>query len=155
ALVDLLLHAHAADQLAAAGEGPLMVRADDGADAALGLVAQDGAAVGAEVVEGADLPVVAAEHEQRIGVDAERAIVARIRDLACGPCEDPAVPPDALQLVLIERGVVIEGARQAIAFLSLGYQSPDVPGDSVRSVNHRGAHIRAPSRISPPPRNAP
>ena len=79
ALVDVLLHAAAGNERAVAAVGPLMVGADEPADLALRLVANLRAAMPADVPQRVNLTIVVADDDQRIVVDREREVVARVR----------------------------------------------------------------------------
>ena len=102
-LVDVLLHAAAGNQRAVAGVGPLMIRTDEPPDRAARLVADLRAAMSADVPERVDLAVVAANHDQRIVADGEREVVAGIADFARMTDEQPAAPPDPLDLGAIDQ----------------------------------------------------
>lgn len=127
ALIDIILHAIATHEIAAQRERPLVVGADDGARMARRLLAEEGAAMGADVMEGADTSLVVAHHDQRIGIEREGEVVPRLRDLAGIAGEDPAAAPDPVQLMLVEGGVVVEGARQPVALAPRGHKLLYVP----------------------------
>ena len=70
-LVDILLHAAAGEERAVAGVGPLMVRAHEPPCPAGWCIANLRAAMAADVPQGVDLAVVAADDDQRIVADGE------------------------------------------------------------------------------------
>ena len=114
--VDAVVHPLAGDEIALARVGPAVIRANDRADMAGIGAAELRAAVATNVVERAHLALVVAYHQHRSGIDGEGQEVAGFGHLEGKPGEQPAVVPDLLHLESVERIVVIERARQAVAF---------------------------------------
>lgn len=71
-----------------------------------------GAAVTADVVEGVDLTVVAADDDQREGADVDGDVVAGFRDLRFGGGEEPLGGEDALHVEGEQVGVGVERGFQ-------------------------------------------
>ena len=87
--------------------GPAVVGAADGSAIAVPVLQQLGAAMPARIDEGADLAVLAADHDQRDADQGEGEIVSGIFHLAFVPDIDPGDAEDPLKLELKERGIGI------------------------------------------------
>src|SRR5262245_39820005 len=108
-----VLHAAAEGERAGGVVGPLVVRADDAAAGAAAGRDELRAAMAADVVQRPDGSVLAADHDDRVGIDLEREPVAGVAQLAGMPGEQPALAPNLLYINAVERLVAMEGARQA------------------------------------------
>ena len=97
--------------------------------------AQLSAAVPADVQEGAEGAVLAADHEDALLADAHRPIVTRGGELIPAPDGDPEAGEQALLLELPDRGIVVEapgqGARQAAAGLRRGVHGASAAGNTM------------------------
>jgi hypothetical protein len=115
--VDLVLaHARGGDQLALEGVAPRVV--DAGERAALlpeVLLAQHGAAVAADVVEAAQLAVVAAHDEDRLADDVDAEPRSGLGSLVGAARDEPRAEEDLLALELVDREVVVVGPREGAA----------------------------------------
>jgi hypothetical protein len=144
------VHAAARQEGAVARVGPLVIRAYDPHDMAGRGFAELHAAVATGVVQGANRPVVAADHDDRIGVHVEDDVVARPLHLAGMAREEPPATPDALEVQLVESRVGVELALEREAGLVCDEQAFEQRlgvGELgrrerryTRRVRHRGPH---------------
>ncbi len=86
------------DQVAAEVVGPGMVAADEIADRGLLLVDEAGAAMAADIVEGADSIVVVADDGDRGLADVDDHDVTGLRHIGLDADIDPVAPEDDLQI---------------------------------------------------------
>jgi len=95
----------------------------------------------ARVVERVDLLVVAADDDDRVGVDVEDEVIARALHLTRVAGEEPTTAPDALEVELVDQRVDLKLALQRVAGLVLGDQTveqrPSFDG------RHRGHYRRS------------
>ncbi len=103
-----------AEQAALVVVRPAVVRADDRARAVAAVVEQPRAAVPADVVEGADLPLAVPQHDDAVGAEVEGDEVARVRDRTHVAADLPARAQDALELEPVHLGVVVHPRRQRL-----------------------------------------
>ena len=102
-------------QRAVSVEGPVVIGADEGLALARAVVHQARAAVGADVVEGAQHAVHAACHDDVLIDHRGRDVAAGLRDLRGMGREQPIAIEDLLLLLREDRRVVIVVARQGAA----------------------------------------
>ncbi len=107
-LVDSAVLVTGADQAAVEIVGPLMIGADEPLCRAFGRRADARAAMPAGIVERADLPVAAADDDDRIVADLQREVVAGRRDLAIMAGEQPVAIEERLEIEPVELGIGIE-----------------------------------------------
>ena len=124
-------HVVGVDEAAVELVGPLVVGADELADRALGLVDEAGAAVAADVVEGADLPVVVAHDDHGVGAELQRHVVARLRHVRLDADKDPVAAEDHVEVEIVDGAAGVEGRVEAVAGAALGDQRGDVGRDLV------------------------
>src|SRR5262249_36778671 len=120
------------------------------------------AAVHAPVDEHGDRAVGAAHHDDGLGADAARDVVARSRNLAVVADEDPAAPEDALHLFFEDAWIGVERGVDAIVLherLVVERRREQGRGHFVYSITSSlplrpsgtGARARRTDRASPPP----
>src|SRR4029453_15942044 len=102
------LHPAAAQEAPVAAVDPLVVRAHEAARPPRGLRADDRAPVPADVLEGADAPLVAADDDHRVAADVPREVLAGLADLTGVPREEPRGPPDAFHVRGVDVVVDVE-----------------------------------------------
>src|SRR4026209_826982 len=76
----------------------------------------------ANIVQPVDRPIIAANDKDRVSVHLKRKVVARLLDFARVPGEEPAPPPDRLDVRAIHLFVRIKGLRQRPAGPALSDQ---------------------------------
>jgi hypothetical protein len=113
--VDLELALRRRDQLAVEIVGPAVIGADELAGMAMLVVADARAAMAAEIVEGADLAVLAAHHDDHLRADPPGEVVAALWDRAGVAGEQPAAVEDVAQVRLEHLGRGVEGALERAA----------------------------------------
>ena len=106
--VEFAAHVARRDQAAVERIGPLMVGADETRSRAVLRGADSRASVSAGVMEGVQRAFAVAHHQNRILADLYRQVVARIRDLAVVPHEQPVAIPDHFQIDLVILRAAIE-----------------------------------------------
>ena len=65
-----------------------------------------------------DLPLVIPDDDQRVGIQREREIVARLGNLAAVAGKQPSPPPDLLDIGTVDQFVPVEFARQTMPRLA-------------------------------------
>ena len=84
------------------GKAPAVIGAGDRLGMALLGLDQPVPAVRADVVEGADLAILAARHQDRFPADLVSEVIAGIRDLLDQPADQPGLGPDVVPFALHE-----------------------------------------------------
>jgi hypothetical protein len=91
-----------------------MVGADEALHCAVLCLADDGAAMPANIEEGADLAITSPDYDERIPVDLIEEVLAGLGDLAGMAGKQPAAPPYEIHLRAVHQGIMIEITRQAV-----------------------------------------
>ena len=125
--VAFLVHAAARGELAVSRIGPLVIGAHDAPDVPRLGLADFHAAVAARVVERVDPLVIAADEDDRVGVDVEDEVVAGPLDLARVAREEPAAPPDPVEVELVDPGIGLELALERVPGFVLADQTLEEP----------------------------
>jgi hypothetical protein len=97
-----------------------MVRTDEAFDMAFGRLANDRAAMSANVEKRVYLSVIVTYDDDRIFADIVQEVVTRIWYLAGVTGEQPAAPPDVFHLSTVEQLLVIKRPRQPVTGLARG-----------------------------------
>ncbi|MNH06831.1 hypothetical protein D3C79_662100 [compost metagenome] len=122
-VVEVRTHVAGKQQATVEFEGPLVVRANQLGDLALGFGAHLGAAVAAGIVEGTYLAIAATHHRHRVVTHLQGDVLARFFQFESMPGKDPFAMPDLLQILTVYVRVVIGGAWQAVLRFTLLYQA--------------------------------
>ena len=123
------------DEFARRRVRPLVVAADDVAHRAGQVVEQPSAPVAADIVVGADLTVVIADDNDRVGADVDREIVAGLRHLGDRCDEYPGRGEDPFDIAREELRADVERCRQRIP----GHAFVDEPVDIGPAVPARSS----------------
>ena len=123
ALLEVRTHMLGMDQVAGQIVGPGVVAADEVADRGLLLVDEPGAAVAADIVEGADLVVVVAHDRDRGLADLDDHDVAGLRHVGLDADIDPVPAEDDLHVGLEHLGAEVERGREGVAGTTLAQQA--------------------------------
>src|ERR1043166_9083267 len=119
-LVQRILHAPAGEQRAIQPIGPLMIRADETISVAGPFLADQRAPMTANIMEGMNRTIFAADDDNGVRVDLEREIVARRRNGAGVSGEQPPRAPDPGQVKAIHFRIRIEVAGESPPGTGLG-----------------------------------
>lgn len=155
--VQVLLHARRVHEGSVEPVGPGVVRADQPlGGAARGFRADDRAAVAADVVKRTDRAVLPPDHDDRVRAHLQGEPVARRRDLARMAGEQPARPPDRVQVGAVDSLVAVELAQQGVVRGLPGQQAGQAGGarEAVRPVHEWTDYPCRSGPVQPPGRRA-
>ena len=110
--LEVVAHVLGPQQAAVGLVGPLVIGADKLGGLAGRLGADPATAVAAGIVEGADLVVPTAHHDNGIPAQLQRHVGTGLRHFGGGGGENPLPIPDMRQVLLVDTGVRIERLRQ-------------------------------------------
>src|SRR4051812_33679067 len=121
-----------------------MVGADEAMRVALFGLADARAAVAADIVEGADYPVGAAHHDDRLVPDRIGEEVARPRHLEGVAGENPMTVKNSCQIGVEDRVVDVKIALQRSTGPVLGDQAADFRRQGMAGLERRAVHYSPP-----------
>ena len=121
--IAIRVHPAARRELAAARVRPLVIWTHDARDVTGLLMTDLHPPVTARIVERVDRRVVAADDDDRVGIDLEDEVVAGLLHLTGVTGEEPAASPDALEIELVDAGIGLELSLQRVARLVLDDQA--------------------------------
>ena len=78
------------------------------------IVANERAAVATDVVKGVRLAVVVADKQDRIGIEVQAEVIARVWDFAGMTGEKPAFAPHDGEIEFVDFGIGVERRQQAM-----------------------------------------